>query len=113
MSKFTEVITVFSRSYALHKLTRMCIVRFGEFYSIPQSSKPDSYEAEIYLTALSVSNNNKQNNYGFNYPNTDISQAVAAKQMSNLEIAARAIVVLIVIYYATLLDFLSGTLDPS
>lgn len=39
------------------------------------------------------------------------AKTVAAKQMSNLEIAARTIVVLIVIYYGTMLDFLSGTLE--
>lgn len=37
------------------------------------------------------------------------AKVVVAKQMSNLEMAARAIVVLIVIYYGTLLDLLSGT----
>ncbi|BAZ21325.1 hypothetical protein NIES4073_22030 [Kalymmatonema gypsitolerans NIES-4073] len=37
------------------------------------------------------------------------AKAVAGKQIFNLEIAARVIVVLIVISYGTLLDFLSGT----
>jgi hypothetical protein len=37
------------------------------------------------------------------------AKAFAATQMSNLQIAAKAIVVVIVIYYGTLLDLLSGT----
>lgn len=45
----------------------------GKFYSVQQSSKPNSNEEEIYLTALSLSYSNKQNNYDFNYPKTDTS----------------------------------------
>jgi len=45
----------------------------GKFYSLQQSSKPNSNEEEIYLTALSLSNTHKQNNYDFNYPKTDTS----------------------------------------
>lgn len=37
------------------------------------------------------------------------AKAVAVKLMSYLEILVRSIIVLIVIYYATLLDLLSGT----
>lgn len=37
------------------------------------------------------------------------AKAVAATQVSHLQIAATAIVVLILIYYGTLLDFLLGT----
>jgi hypothetical protein len=42
-------------------------------------------------------------------PRLTQAKAVVAKQMSNLEMAARAIVVLILIYYGTLLDLLSST----
>ena len=50
------------------------MMRFsGKFYSVRQSSKPNTNEEEIYLTALSLSNTNKQNNYDFNYPKTDTS----------------------------------------
>ena len=39
------------------------------------------------------------------------AKAIATKQMSYLEIAVRTIVALMVIYYGTMLDFLSGTLE--
>ena len=49
--------------------------KIWQFHSVRQSPKPHGDEKEINITVLSLSNTNRQNNYGFNYPNADTSQS--------------------------------------